>query len=53
LTRSCISRLSFCRFGQEVQSLLDEELDAAVREVIFSAAAAAQVEGFQVQACLP
>ena len=34
---------------QEVKSLLDNDLDALLREVILSTAAAAQAEGFQVQ----
>lgn len=34
---------------QEVKSLLDNDLDAALREVILSTATAAQAEGFQVQ----
>lgn len=34
---------------QEVQSLHDEELDSALREVIFNTAAAAHAEGFDIQ----
>jgi len=43
---------NFCsktKTPQEVKSLLDNDLDAALREVILSTATAAQAEGFQVQ----
>ncbi|CAE7393875.1 unnamed protein product, partial [Symbiodinium necroappetens] len=36
---------------QDVQSLGQEDLDAAVREAIFSTVAAARAEGFHVQVC--